>query len=474
VKKSVKTENPVAQKSLLRGRFTKEVDMRAQKFSASHSVDRALFREDIRGSVAHATMLQSIGILNPKELKLILKGLDQILKEIESGNFVFQDSLEDIHMHIESRLTALIGDAAAKLHTGRSRNDQVAIDFRVYCRESCLHLIKHLDSLTEGILRKAKEHENILIPGYTHLQQAQVIRAAHHFLAYIEMFERDRSRLWDAYLRMDECPLGVGAIAGTGLGNLREKLATDLGFSKPTANSLDTVSDRDFALELLFAISMIALHLSRFCEEIVIWFSSEFSMIELGEAWCTGSSLMPQKKNPDIAELIRGKTGRFLGNLVNLYTTIKALPLSYNRDMQEDKESVFDSVQQIHNNLIVFTEMLETLRFKKDILSQQKNDHMLATDVAEFLVKKGIPFRKAHEIVGALVRLAVEQGKCLKDLAPETLKTFTPLLDHSFYALLNFEKSADAKSTYGGTARTEIRKQIKRMETLFQKRGEKK
>jgi argininosuccinate lyase len=333
-----------------------------------------------------------------------------------------------------------------------------------------LHLIEHLDSLTAGLLRKAKEHENILIPGYTHLQQAQVIRAAHHFLAYLEMFERDRSRLWDAYLRMDECPLGVGAIAGTGLGNLRDQLATELGFSKPTANSVDTVSDRDFALDLLFTISMIALHLSRFCEEIVIWFSSEFSRIELGETWCTGSSLMPQKKNPDIAELIRGKTGRFLGNLVNLYTTLKALPLSYNRDMQEDKESVLDSIQQIQDVLTVFTGMLETLRFKKDILSQQKNDPMLATDIAEFLVKKGLPFRKAHTIVGALVRLAVEQGKCLKDFDIATLKTFSPLFDTSLYALLNFEKSADAKTTYGGTARKEVRKQIKRFETLFQKR----
>jgi argininosuccinate lyase len=437
-------------------------------------VDRALYRQDIRGSAAHATMLRSIGILNQKELNSILKGLDQILKEIESGNFIFQDSLEDIHIHIESRLTALIGDTGAKLHTGRSRNDQVAFDFRLYCREISLHVIEHLDLLTLVLLRKAKEHENILIPGYTHLQQAQVIRAAHHFLAYIEMFERDRSRLWDASLRMNECPLGVCAIAGTGLGNLRAKLAAKLDFLRPTSNSLDTVSDRDFALELLFSISMIALHLSRFCEEIVIWFSSEFSMIELGEAWCTGSSLMPQKKNPDMAELIRGKTGRFLGNLVNLYTTMKALPLAYNRDMQEDKESVFDSVQQIQNTLTVFTGMMETLRFKEDILSRQKNDFMLATDVAEFLVKKGLPFRKAHTITSTLVRLAAEQEKCLKDMDIKTLKTLSPLFDNSFYTLLNFEKSADAKTTYGGTALKEVRRQIKQFETLFRKRGSQK
>ncbi|EKD27958.1 MAG: hypothetical protein ACD_79C00485G0001 [uncultured bacterium] len=317
------------------------------------------------------------------------------------------------------------------------------------------------------LLNQAVKHKNIMMPGYTHLQQAQVVIAAQHFLAYINMFDRDKSRLNDCLKRMDFCPLGVGAIAGTGLGNDRMMVAKELGFKNVTDNSLDTVADRDFALELLFCISLIALHLSRFSEEIIIWYTSEFDFIELDETWCTGSSLMPQKSNPDIAELIRGKTGKFLGNLVNLYTTVKGLPLTYNRDLQEDKEGVFSSICNIKNCLSVFTDMIASLKIKNDILKRQKDDYMLATDMAEYLVKKALPFRKAHHVVGSIVRYAGENNLKLADLSLEKFKEFSPLFDKTIFNFLKLEKSADFKNTFGSTSSREVIRQINRWKKIL-------
>ncbi|MBN2145054.1 MAG: argininosuccinate lyase [Candidatus Aureabacteria bacterium] len=456
--------------SIIRGRFKKEMDEKASVFSASHSFDRKLLPFDIAGSKAHAKMLHKIGLLKKGECDKILKGLNQVQSEIQGGRFPFHDSLEDIHMHVEARLIELTGEAGKKLHTGRSRNDQVATDFRLYCRKAAQELVLLLEKLNKTLLEQAIKHESVFMPGYTHLQQAQVIRAGQHFLAYLNMFERDRSRLMNACERMDELPLGSGALAGTGLGNDRNFLAKELGFSKVTDNSLDAVSDRDFALELLFCIAMTGLHLSRYCEDLIIWFSSEFDAVTIDSSFCTGSSLMPQKSNPDMAELIRGKSGRFTGNLVRLCTTIKALPLSYNRDLQEDKEPVFDSVEEIKKCLEVFTAMLATVSIKKDLLSRQKNDYMLATDLAEYLVKKGIPFRKAHEVTGKLVQYAIQKKKKLSELHLTDYHKFSSQFDSGIYKILDLTRSPDGKNTFGGTSIKEVRRQILKWEKLFKKR----
>jgi argininosuccinate lyase len=457
--------------NLLRGRFGKETNACARRFSASHTVDRRMYVFDILGSIAHARMLESRGLISRRELNGMVKGLNAIRDEIESGRFPFDDSLEDIHMHVESRLTELAGEAGKKLHTGRSRNDQVALDFQMYCRESCRLLIRDIERLMKILLERAEAHEAVFMPAYTHLQQAQVIRAAHHFLAYCNMFDRDRDRLRHCLKGLESLPLGSGALAGTGLGNDRKRVARELGFPRLSDNSLDAVSNRDFALELLFAVSMIALHLSRYCEEIVLWYTSEFDMITLDESWCTGSSLLPQKQNPDIAELIRGKTGRFLGNLVNLFTTLKALPLAYNRDLQEDKEAVFDSVGRMRDCLEAFSGMIATLEVKPDILERLPDDYMLAVDVAEYLVRKGEPFRNAHAATGKLVRYALSRQSRLKDIGLERLKEFSPRFDADVYPLLDLRKSPDTKNTYGGTSLREVRRQVRRWKKVLGRPG---
>ena len=453
--------------SIIRGRFDKEVNRLAQSFSASHEVDRKLYPFDIAGSQVHARMLQRQGLLSRKELVVLLDGLEKIRKEIEEGKMIFSDSMEDIHMHIESRLIELTGETGKKLHTGRSRNDQVALDFRLYCRYSIFEIVGLLELFMHTLLEKAKEHETVFMPAFTHLQQAQIIRAAHHFLAHLNMAARDRERMLDTYKRVIRLPLGSGALAGTGLGNDRHYICEELCFDKVIDNSLDAVSDRDFALEILFNISLIGMHLSRYAEEIVLWFSSEFDFIELDESYCTGSSLMPQKSNPDIAELVRGKTGRFLGNFVNLYTTLKGLPLAYNRDLQEDKEALFDSVDAVKKTLSVFTGMISTLRIKKDLMERQKNDYMLATDVAEYLVRKGLPFREAHEATGRLVRHAIEKKSWLRDLSLEEFRLFSSRFDKTIYSQLELKKSPDQKNTFGSTSLKEIKRQIREWEVFF-------
>ena len=447
--------------SIIRGRFDKEVNRLAQSFSASHEVDRKLYPFDIAGSKVHARMLQRQGLLSKKELGVIQNGLETIRREIEEGRMAFSDSMEDIHMHIESRLIELTGETGKKLHTGRSRNDQVALDFRLYCRYSIFEIVGLLEDFMHTLLEKAKEHEEVFMPAYTHLQQAQIIRAAHHFLAHLNMAARDRERMLDTYKRVIRLPLGAGALAGTGLGNDRQYICEELCFDQVIDNSLDAVSDRDFALEFLFNISLVGLHLSRYAEEIVLWFTAEFDFIELDESYCTGSSLMPQKSNPDIAELVRGKTGRFLGNFVNLYTTLKGLPLAYNRDLQEDKQALFDSVDSIKQTLSVFTGMISTLKIKKDLMERQQNDYMLATDVAEFLVLKGLPFREAHEATGKLVRHAIGKKSRLKDLSLEEFRLFSSCFDSSIYSRLELKKSPDQKNTYGSTSLKEIKRQIR-------------
>jgi len=455
------------QRSIISGRFKKSVNQDAASFSASHEVDRKLCTYDIKGSIAHANMLCKIGIIKKSEKNSIIKNLKKIQKEIEEGKFQFKDALEDIHMHVESRLTSLSGDAGKKLHSGRSRNDQVALDFTMYVKDSVTEIQTGLKSLLIVLLDKAIEHQDIFIPAFTHLQQAQVIRAAHHFLAYINKFARDFERFEDSLRRLEELPLGAGALAGTGLNNDRLMVAKELGFKYVSDNSLDTVSNRDFALEFLFNVSMISLHLSRFCEEIIIWFTSEFDYIELDEAFCTGSSLMPQKSNPDIAELIRGKTGRFIGNLINLFTTVKSLPLAYNRDLQEDKEALFDSKEQIITTVAVFTKMIKSLKFKEGILERQKDDYMLATDVAEYLVKNGMPFREAHDITGKIVRYAISKKIFLADLDLKKLQSFSKLFKKDIKDILTLKASPDAKNTIGSTSLKDIKRQIKGWQRRF-------
>ena len=444
----------------IRGRFQKDADKNALAYSSSIDYDWRLYPYDIAGSIAHARMLAKQGIITEQEAETIIEGLSVIGEEIAQGKFPFKQELEDIHINIESRLIEKIGEVGKKLHTGRSRNDQVALDIRLYTRDAIIHTIGHIIELQSTFVELASAHKTTIVPGYTHLQKAQPILLAHHFLAYYEMLERDIARMYDCLERVEVMPLGSGALAGVTYNIDRKFVAKELGFNNISQNSLDAVADRDFIIEFEADASLCMMHLSRLAEELVLWSSGEFDFIEIDDAYTTGSSIMPQKKNPDIAELARGKTGRVYGNLMGLLTTMKGLPLAYNRDMQEDKEGFFDTVDTLMSTLEVFTGMLNTMRIKTgNMESAAKQGYLLATDVADYLVKKGVSFRTAHEATGKLVTYAIQKGKSLKDLTLKEYQKFSPVFDNDVYEITS-ESSVAARDNIGGTGYKQVAKQI--------------
>ncbi|MDI3481424.1 MAG: argininosuccinate lyase [Tepidanaerobacteraceae bacterium] len=425
-------------KKLWGGRFEKETDALVEKFTSSIEFDKKLYNQDIIGSMAHARMLAKTGIISKEDAALIINGLLEIKLEIEEGNFEFTSNLEDIHMHIENRLTEKIGPVAGKLHTARSRNDQVALDMHLYVKEKTAQVIKLLDNMCASLLKLSEKHADTLMPGYTHLQRAQPVTLGYHLKAYYYMFERDKERFLDAEKRSDIMPLGACALAGTTLPVDKEYTKELLGFSKIYENTMDAVSDRDFVIEFLSCASILMVHLSRISEEIILWTSSEFDFAELDDAFATGSSIMPQKKNPDVLELIRGKSGRVFGNLMAMLTVMKGLPLAYNRDMQEDKEALFDTAETICSCLEILPKVLLSMKFKKENMAKSVEDSFAdATYYAEYLVKKGMPFRQAHEVVGKMVKYCIKKNKKLKDLSIMELKSFA----NAFESELNFDKA---------------------------------
>ena len=432
------------------GRFTKETDQLVYNFNASIGFDQKFYRQDIQGSMAHVRMLAKQGILTEEEKDQILEGLQGILEDVENHRLEITDEYEDIHSFVEANLIERIGDAGKKLHTGRSRNDQVALDMKLYIRDE----IREIDSLVLELLKALQKimEENLhtYMPGFTHLQKAQPITLAHHMGAYFEMFRRDRGRLHDIFRRMNYCPLGSGALAGTTYPLDREYTAELLDFAGATKNSMDSVSDRDYLIELLSAMSTIMMHLSRFCEEIIIWNTNEYQFVEIDDAYSTGSSIMPQKKNPDIAELVRGKTGRVYGALISLLTTMKGLPLAYNKDMQEDKELTFDAIDTVKGCLALFTGMLSTMRFRKDRMeASAKNGFTNATDAADYLVGKGVPFRDAHGIVGRLVLYCLEKNIALDDMTLEEYKAISPVFEEDIYEAISMKNCVEKRNTIG-------------------------
>ncbi len=451
------------------GRFQKETDELVNALNESISFDQRLYRQDIAGSKAHAAMLGAQGIISMEDVAAIQTGLDGILQDVEAGTVEFTTENEDIHMNIETLLTQRIGDAGKRLHTARSRNDQVAVDFRMYVREEIQAIIPEILNLQQALAEQAKQHQTTVMPGYTHLQRAQPITFAQHLLAYANMFCRDVTRLEDCLERMNESPLGSCALAGTTYPIDRAMTAETLGFAKgPMMNTLDGVSDRDYALELMSALSILMMHLSRFSEEIILWCSWEFKYIELDDAYSTGSSIMPQKKNPDVAELVRGKTGRVYGDLMSLLTVMKGLPLAYNKDMQEDKEPVFDAIDTVEMCLPVFTGMIQTMKVLPENMRAAANKGFInATDCADYLTKKGMPFRDAYTTVGNLVYHCTEQGKTLEDMTLEEFKTISPLFEEDVFAALNMENCAGQRKSFGGPAVSETTRQIQYIETFI-------
>ncbi len=450
------------------GRFTEATDRLVEEFTASIPYDWRLYPYDIAGSMVHATMLGRQGIITKKEADRIIRGLEDILKEISSGKFEFRIDLEDIHMNIENRLIETIGPVGGKLHTARSRNDQVALDIRMYLRDEIGNLHDLLAQIQKVIVDLADRHRDVILPGYTHLQRAQPVLFGHHLLAYYEMFERDRGRLEDCFRRVNVMPLGAGALAGTVLPIDRKFVAKQLAFKSVSENSIDAVSDRDFAIEFASACAQIMMHLSRLSEELVIWSTSEFGFVTIADAFTTGSSIMPQKKNPDVAELARGKTGRVYGSLVALLTVMKGLPLAYNRDMQEDKEAIFDAADTVSLSLSVFTEMLKRISINKEKMRRAAEDGFItATDLADYLVKRGLPFREAHQVVGKTVLRAIELGCGLGNLPLQEYKKLSPLVREDVYEALSVEASVSRRKSYGGTAQTNLNK---RLQTLKKRR----
>ena len=446
------------------GHFSKAPAKIMEEINVSISFDKKLYKEDIAGSIAHTKMLAKQKIISKDESLQIISGLKTIQKEISEQKFIFKDELEDIHMNIEYRLKELIGDIAGKLHTARSRNDQVATDFKLFVRKANEETIILIKELIQNLLDKAQENTNVILPGYTHLQAAQPICLAHHFLAYVEMLGRDLSRFHDANERLNESPLGVAALAGTSFPINRQFTAKELDFKKPSENSLDTVSDRDFALDFLANSGIIMSHLSRFAEELILWLSQGFNFISLSESFTTGSSIMPQKRNPDGAELIRGKTGRVYGNLITLLTVIKSLPLAYSKDLQEDKEPVFDSYETIISSLKVISGMVKDLIINKaEMLNATKKGFITATDIADYLVKNlNIPFRKAHHITGKIIIFAEKNKLQLDEIKLIDLQRIEPMIRKDIYDILNIENSVKSRNSYGGTAPEEVKKAIKR------------
>ena len=443
------------------GRFTKETDKLVYNFNASISFDQKFYAQDIRGSIAHVTMLQKQVILTKEEKESIIEGLKGIQADVENGTLEITDEYEDIHSFVEANLIDRIGDAGKKLHTGRSRNDQVALDMRLYTRDEIEALDTLLKELLEVLLKLMKEHIETYMPGFTHLQKAQPVTLAHHLGAYFEMFKRDRLRMKDIRKRMNYCPLGAGALAGTTYPLDREYTAELLGFDGPTLNSMDSVSDRDYLIEMLSAMSTVMMHLSRFCEEVIIWNSNEYQFVEIDDAYSTGSSIMPQKKNPDIAELVRGKTGRVYGALMSLLTTMKGIPLAYNKDMQEDKELVFDAIDTTKGCLALFTGMLRTMRFRKQRMEDSaKNGFTNATDAADYLVNHGVPFRDAHGIVGQLVLYCIDKNIALDDMSLEEYKAISPVFEEDIYEAISMKTCVEMRNTIGAPGKSAMEQAI--------------
>ena len=443
------------------GRFTKETNEAVNAFNASISFDKRLYKEDIEGSIAHVSMLAKQNIIIQNEKDSIIKGLSEIKEDIENGILSIDESYEDIHSFIESTLIERIGDVGKKLHTGRSRNDQVALDMKLYTRNEITEIDTLLAELSKTLLTVMENHLGTFMPGFTHLQKAQPVTLAHHIGAYYEMFQRDRGRLCDIYERMNYSPLGAGALAGTTYPLDRKYTADLLNFYAPTLNSMDSVSDRDYLIELLSALSTIMMHLSRFCEEIILWNSNEYQFIELDDGYSTGSSIMPQKKNPDVAELIRGKTGRVYGSLMSLLTTMKGLPLAYNKDMQEDKELTFDAIDTVKSCLILFNGMIGSITFKKDVMENSaKKGFTNATDAADYLVNHGVPFRDAHGIVGQLVLYCTRKDIALEDMTLEEFKAISPIFEEDIYEAIRLDTCVNARTTLGAPGKEAMEKVI--------------
>jgi argininosuccinate lyase len=453
----------------IRGRFNKPADKLVERYTASLPFDRRLYRQDIAGSIVHAKMLTKQGIITPEESRKIAAGLASVRKEIEQGKFDFKVETEDIHMAIEARLIEIVGDVGRKLHTARSRNDQVALDMRLFTKEAIVNTLSGLRELQRALIDLAEANKAVIMPGYTHLQVAQPVLFAHHLLAYFEMLERDITRFSDCLKRVDVLPLGSGALAGVAYDIDREFLAKELGFNQVSKNSIDAVSDRDFIVEYIAVAAVCMMHISRLAEEIILWSTAEFAFIELEDAYATGSSIMPQKKNPDIAELARGKAGRIYGHLMALLTVLKGLPLAYNRDMQEDKEALFDTVDTLLSTIQVFTGMIRTLHVKpENMLKATGRNYILATDLADYLVKKGESFRSAHEIVAKLVNYAAGKGKSFTELDMKEYKKFSPLFAVDVRKI-TLESSITARNITGGTAPAQVKRALARARRLIER-----
>ena len=453
------------------GRFQKETDILVNDFNSSITFDARLYEQDIPGSIAHATMLGNQGIIEPHEAEKIIDGLKSILADIDDDKVEFSLDNEDIHMNVEALLTERIGAAGKRLHTGRSRNDQVAVDTRLYVKEEIPVIIQHVLDLQKVLVNKAKDNLETVMPGYTHLQRAQPTTFAHYMMAYANMFKRDITRLEDCMERLDECPLGAGALATSTYPLDRFQTAAALGFKKPTDNSMDSVSDRDYAIELLSALSILMMHLSRFSEEIILWCSWEFKFVDLDDAYSTGSSIMPQKKNPDVAELVRGKTGRVYGSLITLLTVMKGLPLAYNKDMQEDKEAIFDAIDTVELCLPVFAAMLDSLTTRpKNMAKAAAGGFITATDCADYLTKKGLPFREAYMIVGRLVNMCTKTGDTLDTLTLKDFRAVSPLFDEDVYDALALKTCVNGRKVYGGPAKESVTLQIQHIEEFINQR----
>lgn len=445
------------------GRFSEDTDAFVERFTASISFDQRMYRQDITGSIAHATMLADVGVLNAKERDSIIDGLQSIQRDIESGNFNWSVTLEDVHMNIEAKLTERIGITGKKLHTGRSRNDQVATDIRLYLRDEIDLISAELKRLQEGLLTLAETNADTIMPGFTHLQTAQPITFGHHLLAWFEMLNRDYGRLQDCRKRLNLCPLGAAALAGTTYPINREQTAELLGFDAPTQNSLDSVSDRDFAIEFSAFASLLMTHLSRASEELVLWTSAQFNFVQLPDRFCTGSSIMPQKKNPDVPELVRGKTGRVNGHLISLLTLMKSQPLAYNKDNQEDKEPLFDSIDTVKDCLRAFADMVPAIKANKEQMYEAaKRGFSTATDLADYLVRKGIPFRDSHEIVGLSVAYGIDNNKDLSEMSLDELKQFSDSIEQDVFDVLTLEGSVSARNHLGGTAPVQVKAAVAR------------
>lgn len=450
------------------GRFRERTHRLVEEFTSSLSFDRRLYAYDIHGSIAHCKTLEKAGVLSRKETAAILRGLETVRGEFEAGRFPFAPQDEDIHVAIERRLTELIGPVGGKLHTGRSRNDQVALDIRLYLQDQLASLLGGMKRLQQALLIQARTHLDVVMPGYTHLQRAQPVLFAHHFLAYVEMLERDKGRVKDALVRLNVMPLGSGALAGTNYPVDRQYTAKLLGFASVSENSLDAVADRDFAVEVLAALSIIMMHLSRLSEELILWSSQEFQFVDLPDSFCTGSSMMPQKKNPDVPELIRGKTGRLYGHLLALLTMQKGLPLSYNRDLQEDKEALFDGLDTVAASVEVTAEIIKGLAVNRAVLAKAVGSgYLLATELADYLVTKGVPFREAHAITGRIVRACLDRHQHLRDLTLADLRAFSEHFEKDALDVITVEGAIERKAQIGGTARKRVEARIKALERLL-------